>query len=364
MQKNRSKVLAVIGIAAILVVLLSWNNLTVLWHRLWDASAPVLLGIVIAYILNILMSFYQRHIWKKAKSQTGKRVICMLLSFATLIVMIGLVIVLIVPELVKCLQQFVASIQPAYERAVGFVNRNEQLRAFLESIGVSQEGIAERIPEITDMLVMGINQFFTSAFSIITSVFSVLVTFLIAVIFSIYILMGKEKIKNQFKSVLKAYVPKYEDKILYVVHVFDHSFHNFIVGQCTEAVILGSLCIVGMLILQLPYAVMIGTFIGFTALIPIAGAYIGAIVGAFMIATISPVKAVVFIIFIVVLQQLEGNLIYPRVVGKSIGLPGIWVLMAVTLGGGVLGIGGMLFFVPVTSAFYRMLKEDVIRKTN
>jgi len=137
------------------------------------------------------------------------------------------------------------------------------------------------------------------------------------------------------------------------------SFHNFIVGQCTEAVILGSLCMVGMWVLRFPYAVMIGVLIGFTALIPIAGAYIGAGVGAFMIFTVSPFKAVLFLVFIVVLQQLEGNLIYPRVVGNSIGLPGIWVLAAITIGGGILGIGGMLLAVPLTATIYKLLREDI-----
>ncbi|MBQ8401314.1 MAG: AI-2E family transporter, partial [Clostridia bacterium] len=139
-------------------------------------------------------------------------------------------------------------------------------------------------------------------------------------------------------------------------------FHKYIVGQCTEAVILGLLCTIGMLLFQFPYASMIGALIAFTALIPIAGAYIGAGVGAFMILTVSPIKAVFFLIFIVVLQQLEGNIIYPRVVGSSIGLPGIWVLSAVTIGGGIMGIAGMLLGVPLTAALYRMLQEDLHRR--
>ena len=141
--------------------------------------------------------------------------------------------------------------------------------------------------------------------------------------------------------------------------VLNQSFHSFIVGQCTEAVVLGLLCMGGMLVLRLPYAAMIGCLVGFTALIPIAGAYIGAIVGAFMIFTVAPVKAIIFIVFLVILQQLEGNLIYPRVVGSSIGLPGVWVLAAVTVGGGVIGVGGMLLGVPLGAAVYQLLKNDM-----
>ncbi len=148
-------------------------------------------------------------------------------------------------------------------------------------------------------------------------------------------------------------------RILNVIRVFDRVFHRFIVGQCVEAVILGGLCIVGMLILRLPYAAMVGTLIGCTALIPVAGAYIGGAVGAFMIFTVSPAQAVVFLIFLVCLQQFEGNLIYPRAVGSSIGLPAIWVLAAVTVGGGVGGIFGMLIAVPLAAAFYQIIYDDV-----
>ena len=149
---------------------------------------------------------------------------------------------------------------------------------------------------------------------------------------------------------------------MYVLNTVNGCFRRFVVGQCTEAVILGLLCMAGMLLLGFPYATMVGTLIGFTALIPVAGAYIGAGVGAFMIFTASPVKALLFLLFIAVLQQLEGNLIYPRVVGASIGLPGVWVLAAVTIGGGVLGVGGMLLAVPLAAAAYQMLREDVRRR--
>ena len=144
-----------------------------------------------------------------------------------------------------------------------------------------------------------------------------------------------------------------------MIAVLDDSFHKYIVGQCVEAMILGLLCALGMLILRLPYAAMIGALIAFTALIPVAGGWIGAGIGAFMILMVSPVQALAFLIFIVILQQLENNLIYPKVVGSSIGLPGIWVLAAVTIGGGMLGVAGMLLGVPLTAAIYRLVREDV-----
>ena len=199
-----------------------------------------------------------------------------------------------------------------------------------------------------------------AATSIISTVFSTVVTLTVGLVFAIYLLLGKEKLSGQFRRLSARYLPKkVTEKFYYVAGVVNQSFHSFIVGQCTEAVILGLLCMGGMLLLRLPYAAMIGCLVGFTALIPVAGAYIGAVVGAFMIFTVSPVKAVIFIAFLVALQQLEGNLVYPRVVGSSIGLPGVWVLAAVTVGGGVMGVGGMLLGVPLAAAAYQLLKNDM-----
>ena len=191
---------------------------------------------------------------------------------------------------------------------------------------------------------------------------SVVVNIVIGLIFSLYVLIEKEKLGAQCRLLIQTYLPAIADKIFYVTDVVNDSFHSFIVGQCIEAVVLGGLCVVGMLLCGFPYAVMIGVFIGFTALIPIAGAYIGALVGAVMILTVSPIQALQFLLFVVVLQQVEGNLIYPKVVGESIGLPGIWVLTAITIGGGVLGVGGMLLAVPIFAAVYRLIKADVQKR--
>ena len=199
-----------------------------------------------------------------------------------------------------------------------------------------------------------------STFSIVGSVFGVVFNFVVALIFAIYILSSKEKLGGQAKRIVHAYVkPKWIAVGKRVLTTADSTFSSFIVGQVTEAVILGSLCTVCMLIFRFPYAPMIGAFTGVTALIPVVGAYLGAAVGAFMILTQDPLKAVLFLIFIVVLQQVEGNLIYPKVVGGSIGLPGMWVLAAVTVGGGLLGVPGMLLGVPAAATLYKLLAYDV-----
>lgn len=218
----------------------------------------------------------------------------------------------------------------------------------------------DSVVKLPDFLLNGLGGAMGVATGIVSSIISGTVTFFVALIFSIYLLYGKEKLADQFERLFRRYLPdRLTDKLFYVLGVLDTSFTSFITGQCIEAVILGTLCMLGMLILRLPYAVMTGCLIGFTALIPIAGAYIGATVGALMIFTVSPVQSVIFLIYLVILQQIEGNLIYPRVVGSSIGLPGIWVFAAVTVGGGIMGIAGMLIGVPLTSAIYRLLKNDV-----
>ena len=217
--------------------------------------------------------------------------------------------------------------------------------------------------EVMSVVASGVGGVAQAAMGAVSATVSGIAKFLIALIFAIYLLMGKETLGKQVNRLMDNYLlTSWNETIRYIVRVFDNSFHKFIVGQCIEAVVLGVLCILGMSLLRLPYAMMIGTLIGFTALIPVAGAYIGAGVGAFMILTVSPVKALIFLIFVVILQQLEGNLIYPKVVGSSIGLPGIWVLAAVTIGGGLIGIPGMLLGVPTVAAIYQLLKNNLNKK--
>ena len=185
----------------------------------------------------------------------------------------------------------------------------------------------------------------------------------IALIFALYLLAGKDRLNRQFHALADTYLPeRFTRRLWYVLVTAHDTFTRFFVGQFTEAIIIGVLCTLGMALFRLPYATMIGTLVGATALLPVVGAYLGAGIGAFMILTVNPLQALVFLIFIAVLQQLEGNLIYPRVVGTSIGLPGIWVLAAVTVGGGIGGIAGMLLAVPVTATFYRLLRTDVQRR--
>lgn len=342
-----------------------WPSVAGLLSTLFGAAMPLVIGCAIAYVINILMSFYEKHYFTKKPDSTtvkkSRRPVCMIAAFLTLIAIVLLVFALVVPQLVSCMQLIVAELPDALN----------SLFAFLERFNILPEDIARtlenvdwqaRIKQLLGIVTSGLGSVVNTVVDTVSTVASGVVNAVLGIIFSLYILAGKERLGQQCDRLINRYMKKsLYDKVRHVLAVMNDCFHRYIVGQCTEALILGVLCTLGMLILRLPYATMIGALIALTALIPVAGAYIGAGVGAFMILTDSPVKAVIFLIFIVVLQQLEGNLIYPRVVGSSMGLPAIWVLAAVTIGGGLMGIGGMLLGVPLAATIYRLLREDVNR---
>ena len=353
-----------IGISAFILFLsiYHWPSVFGLIKTTLGAAVPLIVGSIIAFVLNILMSFYERNYFKNTKKlcvNKSRRPVCLALAILTLAAIVVLVVSLVLPQLISCIKLIINVLPSAI---------NNLIVALKDSKYISDEAISSltavdwnsKIGEIVNALYSGLGSVMDIVLSTVTSVFSVIVTGFIGIIFAAYLLYQKERLGCQITKLMRHYLKgKWHKKIIYVVEILNDCFRRYIIGQCTEAVILGVLCTIGMLVLGLPYATMIGAFIAFTALIPIAGAYIGAGVGAFMIIMVSPIKALVFLIFIVVLQQLEGNLIYPRVVGSSLGLPGIWVLAAITIGGGVMGIGGMLFGVPLAAAIYRIVKNDV-----
>lgn len=339
-----------------------WKTVADLASAIVGASIPLIIGGSIAYFVNILMANYERR-WKDNPKRPFlnklRRPVCMSLAFLTLIALVTLVFWLIIPQLVDCVGLIIAELPGFITDVIDFA---EERNLFSEEVLTSLEAInwTDQIGKLFDMVTSGIGDVVALVFSAVSSVFSILVTTLLSLIFAIYLLAGKETFFGQTDRLARRYLgPGIYGKLTYVLHILDDCFHRYIVGQCIEAVILGILCAIGMLILRLPYALMVGALVGFTALIPVAGAYIGAGVGAFMILLVDPLKALIFLIFILVLQQLEGNLIYPKVVGSSMGLPGIWVLAAVTVGGSLAGILGMLLGVPLAAAIYRIVREDV-----
>lgn len=337
-----------------------WNAAEQGISILISAAMPLIIGAATAYVLNILMSFYERHYFIRLAQnrlvQSSKRGVCLVAALLTLAGILALVGGLVIPELMMAVKFLLAEIPPAVKELLA----NEDIARFLteeQRMALAEFDWKAAFDKASAFLVSGLGDAAGAVIGMISSAFSSAISIFTGFIFSLYLLLSRDTLQSQGLRLMRAFLPeKWHHKTLRVFSVFNLSFHRYIVGQCTEAVILGSLCALGMIIFAFPYAGMIGALIGVTALIPIAGAYIGAGVGAIMMLTISPLKALLFLIFIVVLQQIEGNLIYPRVVGKSIGLPALWVMAAVTIGGGLMGILGMLLGVPIASALYQLVR--------
>lgn len=355
----------VIGVLAVYLAVHYWPNISGVIGTVFSAATPIIIGAIMAYPLNILMSFYEKHYFPKSTKPAvvkSRKAVSLVGAVITILGIISLVIGLIAPQLIACIQMLINEIPGAMDFVISKLKENEFVSKDLIN-SLSSIDWKSRIADIVQTVTSGLGDVVGVAFTAVTSVFSVVSNIVLGVIFSLYILIDKKRLSRQFDKVSQKYIPsRFLDKITHILSVLNDCFHRFIVGQCTEAVILGVLCIIGMSILRIPYALMIGTLMGFTALIPIVGGLIGAGIGAFLILMESPVKALIFIVFVIILQQVEGNLIYPKVVGSSIGLPGLWVLAAVTVGGGVFGIFGMLIGVPIAATLYRLVREDVTTK--
>lgn len=353
-----------IGITGLLLFLAIhyWTAFAGVVSVILKASIPLLLGCALAYVANILMGFYERKLWPPRRAPRLaklRRPACLVLTYLSVAAILVLVLQLVIPQLVTAVQLLFRQISAWAKTLESMPDLNAMLPE--EAIQwIQQTDWESALKKAASWLTAGVGGTVDLVVNTVSSVFSSVVNLALAFVFSIYLLLSKEKIGRQMKQLFQVYLkPKHRDGLYYVLRTLDDAFHSYIVGQCSEAVILGMLCIIGMLMFRFPYAVTIGALVGVTALIPVAGAYIGAVVGGLLILTISPMKALLFIVFIVVLQQLEGNLIYPKVVGTSIGLPGIWVLAAITVGGGMMGILGIFISVPIAAALYRMLRTDV-----
>lgn len=322
-----------------------------------DVMLPLLLGVIMAFILNVPMRPIERHL--HIKHEKAKRPLAIFLSLVFVLGIFTGVALLVIPEIMNAVRLVAQIILSGIDQAT-FLEENIDSSAFplgeyLEQIDIDWVQMKKNLEEWT---MSQREVLLKQAAGTVSSIAAGFVNFFIGLVFSIYILANKERLKIQVRRLTCAWLPeKTGVSLMHVVSVCNVSFRNFIAGQATEAVILGTLCTIGMLILRMPYAPMVGALVGVTALIPIVGAYIGAIAGAFLILTDSPLKAFAFIIFLIILQQLEGNLIYPRVVGSRVNLPAMWVLAAVTVGGNLAGPAGMLLGVPAASAAYELLKE-------
>ena len=333
--------------------------------------SPVLIGLILAFILNLLLNPLER-LWNRLFLKESskpivkklRRPICLLLSFLIVLGVIFAVCFVVIPRLGSTVVDMVNTISD-YVKTLDV--RYDDLRVSLEQYAITLPeidlGKNDLLTKLTDLLAKGGSALLNTTISVTTSVLSAVVNLLMGVVFSVYILAQKETLGRQIKRVLYALFPeKRVTPFLAFLGRVSRTFSQFVTGQTIEAVILGTLVFLGMLILRLPYALVIAVLVGVTALIPILGSWIGAIVGALLILPVSFMQAIWFVVFLIVLQQIEGNLIYPHVVGKSVGLPGIWVFFAVIVGSGLGGIAGMLLGVPVCAVIYDETRRAIRKR--
>lgn len=361
------KIRELIVFTALLVVVL-WKFDVVLGvlKTIWDIIFPFVLGGAIAFLTNVPMSFLEKKIFENAKKKNKivrklKRPISLILTIVLVVGVIALVMFGVVPQLTRTMGTLVTSINdfiPQMQSWIGdFFHNNQEIMNLVDQIEFDPD---QAIKWGISLLGNGAGNMMNTTMSAVGSIVSGVATFFIAFSFACYILFQKEKLHVQIRKVFFAFLPRQKaDAFLKVCSLTYRTFANFLAGQCLEAVILGSMFVVTLSILRMPYALLIGVLIAFTALIPIFGAFIGCAVGSFLIFMVSPQQAILFVIVFFVLQQIEGNLIYPHVVGESVGLPSIWVLAAVTIGGNLMGIVGMLVFIPLLSVLYTIFREFV-----
>ncbi len=363
---NTTKNYIKIGAIALVVLIIErffqqWLDLSLII----SAVTPLVLGMVIAYMVNIIMSGYEKIYFPKAKSKAlvkSRRPVCLVAALLTIIAIIVLIVALIVPELIKAIKLLIEKLPGALD---WFFSNETVLKILPENYldEIQKINWTKNINDLLEFLKEHMGTIAQTATDAISSVVGVITNFVIGLIFALYILASKEKLRGQLFEIMESYLPeKWYARLRHLFSTANRCFHSFIVGQVTDACILGLLCTLGLLIMRMPYAPMIGVLVGFTALIPIVGAYIGAGVGAFLILTESPLKALIFLIFLVLLQQFEGNLIYPKIVGDKVGLPAIWVLAAITIGGGLGGIPGMLVGVPTAATIYSLVRESLNKR--
>lgn len=370
-KENIKKIRGIIIFTALLIVCLWKYDVVFEFFRfIFGVTFPFILGGAFAFVLNVPMNFFQRHLFPEERIEKTRwlkkaaRPFSLILVLILVIGVVSVVMFILIPQLGATFGSLGSSIQnfvPKVQKwAENVFEGNEQIRSWIGNLNFDWN----RIMEVgVDFFRHGAGNMLDSTITVARSIISGLTTFFIAFVFACYILLQKEKLNIQVKKVMFAFIPRGKaEAALEVFSLTYNTFSSFLTGQCVEAVILGSMFVVSMSVLKIPYALLIGIVIAFTALIPIFGAFIGCAIGAFLIFMVNRVKALIFVILFLILQQIEGNLIYPHVVGNSVGLPSIWVLAAVSIGGSLMGIVGMLIFIPIVSVLYALFREIVYLK--
>ena len=359
--------------AVLILIYLALNNITGILGTISYLAGlimPFIVGGVIAFIFNVPMKAIEKNIKqlvdKKCKKQHNKlvRVLAYFLTLIIIIAVIAGVLLIVVPELVNTIADLISQVPVAFNKLLVWLQTMlasyPEYEEKLNSISINWDSV---LANMMNFLSIGTKGIINGGIGAISGLFSGITNFFIGFVFSVYVLFQKEKLASQCKKLLYVMVSERRaDQIVEILRLTNTTFSNFLSGQCLEACILGALFVITLSILRMPYALLIGIIIGVTALVPIVGAFIGCAVGVVLIMMTSPLKALIFIAIFLILQQIEGNLIYPHVVGNSVGLPGMWVLVAVTIGGNLFGIMGMLTFIPISSVCYALLRTFVNNK--
>lgn len=368
-KKIRSYFLLIAFGIFLYVVAVNYRSLLVGVRYIFAIIKPFIIGSVIAFIINVPMRALEHRLFKKMKKKNIQRVFSLLTTLIILILVIWAIFTMILPELYSTIDSLGQRVPGAIEKVIEWGNKMAKKYPQIEGYIVEAEDMLaefdwkETLSQSLKFVKNGVGGFVNTTIDIVGNVVGSLVNFGVGFVFAIYVLLQKEKLASHCKQFLYAvFKEERADEIVRIGKLIDHIFSNFLSGQVVEAIILGSMFFIAMSIFKLPYAMLVGVLIAVTALIPIFGAFIGLGIGAFLILMVDPMQALWFIIMFFVLQQIEGNLIYPAVVGNSIGLPGIWVLIAVSVGGSMFGVAGMIVFIPTVSVMYTLIREFVKKR--
>lgn len=365
--KTRKDILFIISYVAIIIfALVNFDKIITAFNYVLNILSPFIVGALLAFVLNVLIKFIETKIFGKIKEGKVWKKIKRPISITVSLILVGLIIYfvmnLLIPQLRNSVSLFTDTLPEYKEDIINILEKFDVEETTVAKVGEYLDNFTK---VITDYIKGNSKDVLSITTEVATSIISIVSKGIISIVFAIYIIAQKETLKRQVDKLMNAYLkPKVSNKIRDIAVMSNKTFSNFVTGQCLEAIIFGLLCFFGMLILRLPYASTISVVIGFTALIPVFGAIIGTVLGAFLILMVSPVKAIIFVVFVIVLQQLEGNLIYPKIVGKSIGLPGMWVLFSVTIGASIAGIWGMLIATPLFSVLYSIFSKTVNDRIN
>ena len=360
--KSRKDIILIITyIALVIFALVNFEKIFSILGYVINIFSPFILGILFAFILNVINNFFEKRVFGKIKGGKAwkklKRPVSITCSLVSVFVIIFFVINLLIPQLENSISLFIDTLPSYKEDIVGVLNK---FNADENTIEVVSDYLDNFGKVITDYIKDNSEDVITVTTEVVGSVIKVISKGVISIVFAIYILAQKENLIRQSNKVMEAYLkPKTINKIKSISSLANKTFANFVSGQGVEALIFGTLCFIAMLIFGIPYALPIAVLLGFTALIPIFGSIIGTVLSAVLVFMVSPIKAVIFVVVVLIIQQIENNFIYPKVVGKSVGLPGMWVLLSVTIGGSIGGLVGLFVATPLCSLVYALISQTV-----